>query len=66
MGLEIYINKETEKETQKKKNYFVEKEGENVVEPTLYSICLSEKYQSVYKILSVRLLREIHLLVFLR
>lgn len=32
MDLEIYINKETEKETEKKKNNFVQMEGENVVE----------------------------------
>lgn len=33
MDLKIYINKETEKETEKKKkNNFVQMEGENVVE----------------------------------
>lgn len=32
MDLEIYINKETVKETEKKKNNFVQMEGENVVE----------------------------------
>lgn len=45
MDLEKYINKEREKETEKKTNNFVQMEGENVVEPTLYSMCLGEKYQ---------------------